>query len=89
MGAFTSEKEQMTNLGRALSKLPIHPLLGKMLLAAACLGVLEPVVTIAAYLSGKSPFIKPLPHQKNAMRNAVQSIGQWPTIRSSQCYEVI
>ncbi|EAN94644.1 putative ATP-dependent DEAD/H RNA helicase [Trypanosoma cruzi] len=74
MGAFTSEKEQMTNLGRALSKLPIHPLLGKMLLAAACLGVLEPVVTIAAYLSGKSPFIKPLPHQKNAMRNAVQSI---------------
>ncbi|ESL07533.1 ATP-dependent DEAD/H RNA helicase [Trypanosoma rangeli SC58] len=74
MGAFTYEREQLTNLGRALSKLPIHPLLGKMLLAAACLGVLEPIATIAAYLSGKSPFIKPLPEQKIAMRNTIKSI---------------
>ncbi|KEG12029.1 putative ATP-dependent DEAD/H RNA helicase [Trypanosoma grayi] len=73
MGALTHENEQLTSLGRALSKLPIHPLLGKMLLAAACLGVLEPVATISAYLSGKSPFIKPLPHQKNGLRQAMDT----------------
>ena len=61
----------MTNLGRALAQLPIHPQLGKMLFAAACLGTLNAVATVAAALSIKSPFIKPQPFQKNAFRDSL------------------
>ncbi|AAZ11638.1 ATP-dependent DEAH-box RNA helicase, putative [Trypanosoma brucei brucei TREU927] len=73
IGAFTPEAEQLTSLGRALSRLPVHPLLGKMLLAAACFGVLDPVATIAAFLSGKSPFLN-TPNQRGDLQKAVDAI---------------
>ncbi|KAG5505023.1 hypothetical protein JKF63_04470 [Porcisia hertigi] len=67
MGAFTIE-EEITNLGRALAELPTHPLLGKMLFTAACMGVLDTIATIAAGLSVKALFIRPQAFEKNAYR---------------------
>lgn len=74
MGAFTEEEELLTNLGRALAQLPLHPLLGKMLFAASIFGVLDSVATIAAGLSVKSPFVKPMSHQRAACRESLQHI---------------
>ncbi|CAD2220552.1 ATP-dependent RNA helicase DHX36 [Angomonas deanei] len=74
MGALTEKEEQLTNLGRALAQLPVHPLLGKMLFAAACLGVLEPVSTIAAGLSVKSVFVRPQVFERDAAQESIQRL---------------
>jgi HrpA-like RNA helicase len=47
---------KLTPLGRHIAELPVDLLLGKMLLYAVMLDCVEPVLTIAACLSGKSPF---------------------------------
>eukprot|EP00744_Colponema_vietnamica_P008301 GILI01011853.1.p1 GENE.GILI01011853.1~~GILI01011853.1.p1 ORF type:complete len:856 (-),score=223.27 GILI01011853.1:59-2320(-) len=65
MSAF-DHREKLTNLGRALAAMPLHPQLGKMLLVAAVLGVLDPVAIIASSLSAKSPFIRPMPFEFDA-----------------------
>lgn len=65
MAAF-DHREKLTNLGRALAALPLHPQLGKMLLVAAVIGVLEPVAIIASSLAAKSPFIRPMPFEFDA-----------------------
>ncbi|TPX54512.1 hypothetical protein PhCBS80983_g05892 [Powellomyces hirtus] len=55
--AFTPD-EQLTPLGRKLSHLPLDTRLGKMLLTAAALRCLDPVLTICAVIScGKSLFL--------------------------------
>ncbi|KAH8619609.1 R3H domain [Trypanosoma vivax] len=65
MDALTKD-ERPTCLGLALSEIPIAPHLGKMLIMGTCFGVLEPIAIVAAYLEGKSPFIKPIPELKEA-----------------------
>ena len=50
----------LTSLGRHLARLPVGNVkLGKMLLLGAMLGCVEPVVKIAALLSGRTPFLSP------------------------------
>lgn len=49
--------ETLTPLGRHLAKLPVHARLGKMLIFGALFKVLDKVLTIAASLSAKSPFV--------------------------------
>lgn len=46
-GALRSETE-LTSIGQVLARLPVEVALGKLLLTAAVLGVLEPALTIAA-----------------------------------------
>lgn len=46
--------------GRYLSKLPMEPKLGKMLILGAILGCLDPIVTVAAGLSVRDPFLTPV-----------------------------
>lgn len=46
--------------GRYLSKLPMEPKLGKMLVLGAILGCLDPILTVAAGLSVRDPFLTPL-----------------------------
>jgi HrpA-like RNA helicase len=46
----------LTPLGAHLARLPVDPHLGKMLIYASVFGCLDPVLTIAACLSYKSPF---------------------------------
>ncbi|CEH15826.1 p-loop containing nucleoside triphosphate hydrolase protein [Ceraceosorus bombacis] len=51
--------EEITALGRHLSRLPLDVHMGKFLLVAALVGALDPALTIAATLNSKSPFITP------------------------------
>ncbi|KAL3685927.1 hypothetical protein R1sor_003949 [Riccia sorocarpa] len=54
-----NDREAPTDLGRHLSKLPVEPKLGKMLIMGSIFGCLEPVLTIAAGLSVRDPFLVP------------------------------
>lgn len=53
------EKGRMTDIGQALSKLPVDPRIGKMLVMASTLGSLREVTTIAALLSIQDPRERP------------------------------
>ena len=58
---------QLTALGVKLAHLPMDVRLGKLLIVASLLGCLSKAVTVAAALSGKSPFSFP-PGAANAAR---------------------
>lgn len=58
--------EEITAMGRLLSKLPMDVHLGKFLLIAAFLRCLDPALTIAATLNSKSPFITPFGFEAQA-----------------------
>ncbi|KIK96360.1 hypothetical protein PAXRUDRAFT_826025 [Paxillus rubicundulus Ve08.2h10] len=60
--------EDITPMGRLLSKLPTDVHLGKFLLTAVVFRCLDPALTIAASLNSKSPFITPLGLEKEADR---------------------
>ncbi|XP_074275039.1 DExH-box ATP-dependent RNA helicase DExH7, chloroplastic isoform X2 [Silene latifolia] len=53
------ENEELTPLGRHLAKLPVDLLLGKMMLYGAIFGCLSPILSVAAFLSYKPPFVRP------------------------------
>mmetsp|Transcript_36238 Transcript_36238/g.67388 ORF Transcript_36238/g.67388 Transcript_36238/m.67388 type:complete len:1026 (-) Transcript_36238:174-3251(-) len=58
--------EHLTPLGRKLSKLQVHPKLGKMLLLASLFRCFQPMMTICASLGYKSPFLCPMGKEKEA-----------------------
>jgi HrpA-like RNA helicase len=60
IGALAPQNERLTPLGRHLAALPLHPRVGKMLLFGALLGCLDPVLTVAAAGTGRSPFVTPV-----------------------------
>jgi ATP-dependent RNA helicase DHX36 len=51
--------EELTPLGKVLATLPMEPGLGKMVLLGAIFQCLDPILTIAACISSKSPFLSP------------------------------
>eukprot|EP00300_Choanocystis_sp_HF-7_P022430 c21694_g1_i1.p1 GENE.c21694_g1_i1~~c21694_g1_i1.p1 ORF type:complete len:362 (+),score=72.31 c21694_g1_i1:159-1244(+) len=53
------EREEPTALGLHLSSLPLDVVVGKTLIYGAMFGCIEPVLTIAAALGEKSPFLCP------------------------------
>src|SRR5262249_10542777 len=55
LGAI-DERNQVTPLGKMLSRLPAHPRLGRLLLAGAQRGVLRETSIAAAMLSERDPF---------------------------------
>mgnify|MGYP000707356134 CR=1 FL=1 len=61
LGAVTG-KRQMTNTGRQLSKLPIDPRIGRMVVEGARQGALREVLVIASALSVQDP--RERPHDK-------------------------
>ena len=67
VGALTST-EDITPMGRLLSKLPTDVHLGKFLLIATVLRCLDPALTIAATLNSKSPFLVPFGKEDEAHR---------------------
>lgn len=71
VGALTM-KEDLTALGQQLSKLPLDPYLGKLVLHGALFSCLDTTITIAAILTSKSPFTAPLNarHSADAARLA-------------------
>ncbi|KAL5535622.1 hypothetical protein ACEPAF_3716 [Sanghuangporus sanghuang] len=67
VGALTPT-EDITPMGRLLSKLPTDVHLGKFLLIAALFSCLDPALTIAATLNSKSPFVTPFGLEQEADR---------------------
>jgi ATP-dependent RNA helicase DHX36 len=65
LGALDGD-EALTPLGEALAQLPMDPAVGKLLLYGAVFDCLEPVLSIAASLSYKSPFVSPLERRAEA-----------------------
>lgn len=53
------EKENLSNLGKFLSMLPVDPKLGKMLIMGAIFRCFDPILTIVAGLSVRDPFLLP------------------------------
>ncbi|KAK8738267.1 hypothetical protein OTU49_004134, partial [Cherax quadricarinatus] len=58
------ESENLTPLGFHLARLPVDPLTGRMLLMAAIFSCVGPILTVAASLTFKDPFIIPLGKEK-------------------------
>jgi len=67
----------LTPLGRHLARLPVDVRAGKIIVMGAVLGCLRPALTIAAYLSSKSPFMAPHDEHDAAdrVRHAFSSPG--------------
>ncbi|GAB4836200.1 hypothetical protein Ancab_001114 [Ancistrocladus abbreviatus] len=53
------ENENLTNLGKFLSILPVDPKLGKMLIMGAIFRCFDPVLTVVSGLSVRDPFLLP------------------------------
>lgn len=60
------DRERLTEVGRALSKLPVDPKVARMLLAAKNNGALSEVLIIASALSVQDPRERPLDRQEAA-----------------------
>ncbi|CAL0328781.1 unnamed protein product [Lupinus luteus] len=65
------EKENLTNLGKLLSVLPVDPKLGKMLIMGAIFRCFDPVLTVVAGLSVRDPFL--LPQDKRDLAGTAKS----------------
>uniref|UniRef100_A0AAY5L049 ATP-dependent RNA helicase DHX29 n=1 Tax=Esox lucius TaxID=8010 RepID=A0AAY5L049_ESOLU len=66
IGACTPEGHALTPLGQHLATLPVNVKIGKMLIFGTILGCLDPVATIAAAISEKSPFATPMNQKEQA-----------------------
>lgn len=60
--------QDITPMGRILSRLPTDIYLGKVLLSGAIFECLDPALTIAAALNSKSPFITPFGKEQEAKK---------------------
>ncbi|HEY1629018.1 MAG TPA: ATP-dependent RNA helicase HrpA, partial [Tepidisphaeraceae bacterium] len=60
------ERNELTDVGRMLAKLPIDPRIGRMVLAARDENVLEEVLIIASALSAQDPRERPIDQQQAA-----------------------
>lgn len=67
LGAI-DEHENLTTLGRTLSKLAVHPRFGKMLVYGVLLGCLDPILTIASAACFRDPFVAPVNKRVEADR---------------------
>ncbi|GAV85634.1 dsrm domain-containing protein/DEAD domain-containing protein/Helicase_C domain-containing protein/HA2 domain-containing protein/OB_NTP_bind domain-containing protein [Cephalotus follicularis] len=65
------EKENLTDLGKFLSMLPVDPKLGKMLVMGSIFRCFDPVLTIVSGLSVRDPFL--LPQDKKDLAGTAKS----------------
>lgn len=65
------EEENLTNLGKFLSMLPVDPKLGKMLIMGAIFRCFDPILTIVSGLSVRDPFL--LPQDKKDLAGTAKS----------------
>ena len=85
LGAFdTSRPELVTPLGRVLNRLPTQPHLAKIILLAAMLRCLDPVLTLASAADVQQLFLSPLEQQK-----AVQRAKRLFAMRSNSDHVVV
>ncbi|SCU67820.1 RNA helicase, putative [Trypanosoma equiperdum] len=62
LGALTMDK-RLTSLGRHLANLPLDVRIGKMVIHGAILQCVDPVLTIAACLAVRTPFLSAMDYQ--------------------------
>lgn len=102
LGAL-SEAEELTPLGLHLARLAVPPQVGKMLLLGSILGCFDPVASIAAGLSFKTPFYTVMGNEENANKAKWQfskdsdqlavayAMNAWTNVSQSQqrsfCYK--
>ena len=74
--------DKLTPLGYHLAALPVDPRLGKMLLLGAVFRCLNPILTIAASLAYRSPFVSPLDKREEAdkAKRAMCMVSIWPRV---------
>eukprot|EP01018_Ginkgo_biloba_P024202 Gb_37230 [translate_table: standard] len=60
------DQECLTPLGKHLAQMPVDAPVGKMLIFGCMLKCLNPILTIAAALSGRSPFLSPMDKREEA-----------------------
>ncbi|KAG0464187.1 hypothetical protein HPP92_020256 [Vanilla planifolia] len=65
------EKENLTNLGKYLSILPVDPKLGKMLIMGSVFRCVDPILTVVSGLSSRDPFL--LPQDKKDLAGTAKS----------------
>ena len=69
LGALADEEgARLSTLGAALARLAVHPRLGKLLLLSGLFRCVQPMLSIAAGLGYKSPFLCPLGKEREADR---------------------
>ncbi|XP_028604259.2 ATP-dependent RNA helicase DHX29 isoform X1 [Podarcis muralis] len=66
IGACELSEPKLTPLGQHLAALPVNVKIGKMLIFGAIFGCLEPVATLAAVMTEKSPFTTPIGRKDEA-----------------------
>ncbi|CAG9462498.1 unnamed protein product [Pedinophyceae sp. YPF-701] len=64
IGALEQAAEALTPLGQHLAHLPVDPLVGKMIIMGAMFGVVGPILTIAAGMAHRDPFVLPPPERR-------------------------
>ncbi|CAN0914016.1 DExH-box ATP-dependent RNA helicase DExH6 [Linum grandiflorum] len=75
LGAL-SPGEQLTELGKTLGRLPVHPLISKMLLFGVLMNCLDPALTIACAADYRSPFMLPIsPDEKKKANDRKVELG--------------
>lgn len=60
------DKECLTPLGQYLAQMPVDAPVGKMLIFGCMLRCLNPILTIAAAVSGRTPFLSPMDKREEA-----------------------
>jgi len=70
LGAFDRDTVELTPLGYHLARMPLDPQIGKMLVYGALLRVADDVLTIAAGLCGRSPFLSGMPNHRDEANKA-------------------
>ncbi|KAL3690709.1 hypothetical protein R1sor_004360 [Riccia sorocarpa] len=82
LGAI-DQNQNLTNLGKTLAKLAVHPRFGKMLVYGALLGCLDPLLTIAAAACFRDPFVVPVSRREEADKMH-ESFARGPAYGSDQ-----
>lgn len=75
LGAFSPGGSELTPLGRHLAAMPLDPQIGKMLVFGALMRCMEDVLTIAASLCSRSPFLSPTTHRDEANKMKAKLAG--------------
>ncbi|TKA70431.1 hypothetical protein B0A55_07894 [Friedmanniomyces simplex] len=69
--AFTDD-EKLTDLGRLLSRLPVHPTLGKMIVLGVIFRCLEPMLILGAAAEERSLFVTPIGREARSSAEAAR-----------------
>jgi len=75
LGALEPQSESLTLLGEYLASMPLDPRLAKMVLYGAVFKCLDPVLTIAACLSYRDPFVLPVAFERERAQQARQRLA--------------